>query len=456
MDSESTAATAQTQEVLLRGGVVVPMARNREWFRADLLVRGTKIESISQHPIEHSSENFIELDASNALVLPGFVQAHVHVVQSLLRHQADNLSLLDWLRRKTWPYEAALDGDGVESAAELGIAELVCGGTTTALDFGTTHNHDRVFEVADRLGIRFISGKTHMNTGEEVPEGLLEDADSSLAEAERLGQRWHGRAEGRLSYAVSPRFALSCTEQVLRASADLARRHGWLLQSHAAENREEIAAIEDLTGRRNIEYLADVGLVGTDVVLAHGIHLDPDEVETLAETRTRICHCPGANLKLGSGIANVPDLRRVGIPVALGADGAPCNNRLSIFHEMSLAATLHSLRFGPEAMDAWEVLAMATREGARALGLDDLVGTLEVGKRADIAVVSLQDWSALPAGDPASRLVYGSAANNVRHVLVDGRVIVEENSLQTASAEDLREKIVHSWEATSARMEEVA
>lgn len=430
------------------------MVDNGEAFLGDVRIRGGRIVEVTCGPAPDTDGAEI-LDAEEGLVLPGFIQAHVHVVQSLLRHRADQLELLDWLRLRTLPYEAALDGDGVQAAAELGIAELLTGGTTTALDFGTTHDHDRVFQAAEVLGIRLISGKTHMDTGDDVPAGLLEDTGRSLAEAEELGKRWHGAAGGRLRYAVAPRFALSCSPELLRGCADLARANGWLLQSHAAENRAEVAEVLKLTGRRNVIYLDAVGLTGADVVLAHGVHLQREEIDLLARTGTRICHCPGANLKLGSGIADVPGLLAAGVPVAIGADGPPCNNRLSVFHEMSLAGTLHNLRHGPTAIDPWTVLAMATREAARALGLGELIGTLEPGKAADVTVLDGRGWALQPEADAASRIVYGAGDGDVRHVIVDGRVVVSDRRLLTMNADEIRLRVRGAAEATRARMKEV-
>jgi len=443
---------AREIDLHIRGGIVLPMVDDGEWFRGDLLVDQGRIVEVIRGGSSAPVAARRALDAGEAAVLPGFVQGHVHVVQSLLRHQADGLELLPWLRDAMWPYEAALDGDGVEAAAELGIAELLCGGTTTALDFGSCNHHGRVFEVAERRGIRLISGKTHMDMGEGVPAGLLEDTERSLADAAALGERWHGAAAGRLRYAVAPRFALSCSRELLEACAELARSRGWLLQSHANENATEVEAIQAAVGMSNIEYFESLGLTGPDVVLAHGVHLEAQEVALLAASRTTICHCPGTNLKLGSGIADVPGLQRAGVPVVLGADGAPCNNRLSIFHEMTLAATLHSLRHGPSAMPATRVLAMATRDGAAALHLGHEIGTLEPGKAADVTVVDLRGWSLQPDGHPAARIVHGATAGDVRHVVVGGQPVVVDRQLETADSSDLRERIRSAWEATSARM----
>ena len=439
-------------DLAITGGTVVPMVENGVFFQGDVLVDNGRILEIRSHQTAEIPARRT-LDAREALVIPGLIQCHVHVVQSLLRHQADGLELFDWLQEKTWPYEAALDGDGVEAAAELGIAELLCGGTTTALDFGTTHDHDRVFQVAETLGIRMISGKTHMDDGEGVPSTLLEDSATSVAQAEELGRRWHGAANGRLAYAVSPRFALSCTPGLLEDCVTLARDNGWLLHTHASENTGEIQEVRRRFDRTNIDYLDSVGLTGEDVILAHGVHLIDEEMVRLSETQTRICHCPGANLKLASGIADVPGMLAKGIQVGLGADGAPCNNRLSIFHEMTLAGTLHALKHGPTAIDAWSVLAMATREGARVLHLSDRIGTLEPGKAADITIVGLNSWSLQPEGDPASRLVYGATAGDVRHVIVDGSPIVEDGVFLRAEEHDIRDHAREAWHATQGRME---
>lgn len=247
-------------DLLIRGGIVMPMVENHDWFSGDLVIDGGRISRVVRGRVGSAVAARRTLDCSDSVVLPGFVQGHVHVVQSLLRHQADGVELMEWLQDYTWPYEAALDGDGVEAAAELGIAELLSGGTTTALDFGTCHHHDRVFRVADRLGIRLVSGKTHMDIGEGVPTALVEDTDRSLAEAAELGERWHGAAGGRLRYAVAPRFALSCSRELLIGCAELARSRGWLLQSHSNENRNEVAAVKAITGLGNVQYLDRMSL----------------------------------------------------------------------------------------------------------------------------------------------------------------------------------------------------
>jgi len=441
---------ADRHRVLLRGGVVVPMATRGEWFTADVLLEGGRVAAVA--PDLQAGEGCAVLDAHDALVLPGFVQAHVHVVQSLARYRAEGLPLLRWLSERIWPYEAALQPEEVAAAARLGIAELLAGGTTSALDMGTTHGQDALFAAAEDLGIRFASGKCHMDTGNGVPAGLLEDRDESLAAAEALGARWHGAAGGRLRYAVAPRFALSCSRELLAGCAALARRHGFLLHTHASENAEETRAVRALTGRGSAAFLADVGIAGPDTVLAHCVHLDGDEVDLLAQTHTGVAHCPGANLKLASGIADLPGLLRRGVRVGLGADGPPCNNRLSIFHEMALAGTLHNLAGGAAAVDPWTVLELATWRGAQVLGLDEDAGRLLPGRRADVVVISCESFAMEPAADPAAMVVYGGGVETVRHVVVDGSIVVRDGELATGDGRAIRREARAAAQAVSRRL----
>jgi 5-methylthioadenosine/S-adenosylhomocysteine deaminase len=425
-----------TRSLLVRGGTVVPMTARGTWLQADVGTTGGRVTAVA--PGLRTDPGTEVLDATDALVLPGFVQAHVHVVQSLARHRAEGLPLLRWLAERIWPYEAALEPEEVGAAARLGIAELLTGGTTAALDMGTTHDQDVVFTAAEELGIRLTSGKCHMDTGSGVPPRLIEDRDSSLALAEELGSRWHGAASGRLRYAVAPRFVLSCSKELLAGTVALARSHGYLLHTHSSENAEETRSVRELTGKGNAEFLSEEGIAGPDTVLAHCVHVDEREITLLARERTGVAHCPGTNLKLGSGIADVPRLLEHGVRVGIGADGPPCNNRLSIFHEMALAGTVHNLAHGPGAIDAWTVLEMATWRGAEILGLGGEVGKLLPGWTADIVVVGCDSLSMEPFADPAAMLVYGGGVESVRHVVVDGAVVVRDGELVTADAAAIR------------------
>jgi cytosine/adenosine deaminase-related metal-dependent hydrolase len=361
-----------------------------------------------------------EVHLSGRWLLPGFVQTHVHLVQTLFRGLADDLALMEWLRTRIWPLERAHDVDSVRISAELGIDELLSSGTTAVLDMATVHHTDAVFDAADRLGIRLACGKAQMDRDNEA--GLGEALDTSVRSACELADRWHGRAEGRLRYAFAPRFVPSCTEGLLVASAREARRRGCMLHTHASENRDEVELVRQLTGRDNVSYLHDIGFTGPDVGLAHCIHLTAAEESLLARTGTRLLHCPSSNLKLASGIARIPELVAMGVHISLGADGAPCNNRLDAFAEMRLAALVQKVRLGATAMPALTVLRMMTAHGAETLGID--AGEIAPGKLADLVVIDPdRQWT---GGDPHAAIVYQMDARSVTDVYVGGRQVVRE------------------------------
>lgn len=438
---------------LIQNSTLLPMTKDHESYRLDLLIENGIIKEIGK--IDPDKDT-ITIDAQDSFTLPGFIQGHIHLVQTLLRHQADDLELLDWLKERTWPFEAAMNGDAVEASSLLGASELLLGGTTTICDYGTTHSHERVLQVVEKMGLRYIGGKTQMDQGEGVPKPLLEKTEASLRDVYDLGKKWHKSHGGRIQYAVTPRFAVSCTEHLLKESIKLARANGWYLQTHSSENKSEIELVEKMTGRKNIVYLNDLEFSGEDTILAHCVHVSEKEMGILESTKTRVCHCPGSNLKLASGIADIPEMLKRKIPVLLGADGAPCNNRLSIFNEMSLAGTLHKVKYGPRSMPAWQVLRLATVDAAKALRLDKEIGTLEVGKKADIVVISRKSLSMNPGGDPASQIVYGAHPDDVDYVFVDGKMIVDRKQLIPIKKESVIEQSRAAWNETRLKMKELA
>jgi cytosine/adenosine deaminase-related metal-dependent hydrolase len=413
----------------IRGGTVVTMDDRRAVFTESSIEVGDdgKIVRVGEPSVEAAEE----IDARGMIVLPGLVQTHVHLCQTLYRNRADDLDLLRWLRERIWPYEAALDERALRASARLGLAELVRNGTTTLLDMGTVHHYDQVFVAAEELGIRLVGGKCLMDAGDAVPKGLLESTRAAVDESVALSRRWHGRGSGRLRYAFAPRFVLSCTEELLKEVAELSRTSGLLVHTHASEQKAECAIVREERGLDNIEYLQELGISGPRAVLAHCVHVTEREVDLLAAEKTRVAHCPSSNLKLGSGVAPVPELLARGVHLSLGADGAPCNNLLDPWEEMRLAALIQKARLGPTSMPAREVVALATIEGARALGLEREIGSIEPGKRADLVLVdpARLHSTPFPADDVYGLLVYATRSEQVHTVLVDGRVLLRGGKL---------------------------
>jgi 5-methylthioadenosine/S-adenosylhomocysteine deaminase len=388
-----------------------------EVIEGDVLVRNGRIAAIGQlgdHKVDRT------LDGRGCYLLPGFIQTHIHLCQTLFRGYADDLALLDWLKTRVWPMEAAHTPASLAAAARQAASELLRSGTTTVLTMETVHDTDAVFEALEPMGLRAVVGKCMMDADQAVPARLMEQTSRSIDESVALAKRWHGRANGRLRAAFAPRFAVSCSRELLEAVASLSMEHQLLVHTHASENRDEVALIKSRTGRKNIDYLADTGLTTQRLCLAHCVWVDEAEQALIAERDVKVLHCPGSNLKLGSGLAPIVEMRSKGISVSLGADGAACNNHLDIFEEMRLAAVLQAVRLRPGALTARDAVQMATREGARALGLDKEIGSIEVGKRADLILVE----AAGP--DPYSTLVYGARGTDVRTTIVDGELLVDD------------------------------
>ncbi|QYR23346.1 5'-deoxyadenosine deaminase [Paenibacillus sp. sptzw28] len=417
---------------LLRNATIVTMNDRDDIATGDVLIRDDKIVSVGGTITDYAADTKI-VEAKDKLLLPGFVQTHIHLCQTLFRGRADDMALMDWLRTRIWPLEAAHDEESVYYSAMLGIGELLRSGTTTILDMETVSHTDSAFQALSHSGIRAISGKVMMDAGGDVPAGLQEETARSIAESTRLLEQWHGHDGGRLGYAYCPRFVVSCSEQLLKEVRDLSAHYNVLVHTHAAENREEIDLVMSQRGMRNIVYLDHIGLTSPRLVLAHCIWLDDEERDILKRTGTKMTHCPGSNLKLASGIALIPELLEDGIGMGIGADGAPCNNTLDMFQEMRLTALLHKARCGPETMDARTVLRMATIGGARTLGLDHLIGSIEPGKKADLAMLDLNDFHTFPSyeADPYSRVVYAASRGNVDSVWVDGKQVVEGGLVRT-------------------------
>ncbi len=434
--------------ILIKGGTVVTMDARGSVSEADLLVRGGRIERVGAQQESGADET---IDARGCVVLPGFVQTHVHLCQTLFRGAADDLELIDWLKKRVWPLEAAHDARSIRASARLAVAELIKGGTTCALTMETVRHTEEVFRVVEETGFRATVGKCMMDQGDGVPEGLREEAEGSIAESLALLEKWHGAAEGRIRYCFAPRFAVSCTRELLERVSRLAREHGVLIHTHASENRTEIELVERQTGRRNVEYLDAVGITGPHVALAHCVHVNDEEMSLLARTGTHVAHCPSSNLKLGSGIAPVAEMLERGVNVSLGADGAPCNNRLDMFTEMRTAALLQKVSAGTTSLPAERVLRMATLDGARALGLEEEIGSLEAGKRADITVLDLRRLHLTPRPDIISTVVYAAEAADVRTVLVGGQVLLREGSLTTINEQETIDEALEQYRLLAAR-----
>src|SRR5438132_5635758 len=410
--------------LLVRGGIVVTMNDRFDIVHGDVSIRDGRIAAIGS-AIADRHDRIV--DARGGYVLPGLIQTHIHLCQTLFRGYADDLPLMDWLRRRVWPMEAAHTPETLRAATRLAATELLASGTTAVLTMETVHDTDAVFEAVAQSGLRATIGKCMMDSDAQVPWRLRERTRDSIDESVAIRKRWHGAANGRLRAAFAPRFAVSCSRDLLEAVASLSREQQAIVHTHASESRDEVAIVKQMSGGlSNLEYLASVRLTSPHLCAAHCVWVDDREQQLLADRDVKVLHCPGSNLKLGSGIAPVAEMRARGITVSLGADGAACNNRLDMFEEMRLAAVLQAMRMQPGVLPAPDVLAMAARAGPRTDGLDATTGTITAGKKADLIVVDRDQPHLAPGPEPYSTLVYAARGSDVRTTIVDGHLLVDD------------------------------
>lgn len=397
-----------------------------------LRIRGTRIDGIGDlAPLPNESV----LDGRGLVALPGFVQGHLHFCQTLFRGLADDRALMPWLETRIWPLEAAHDAASVRASARLTLVELLRGGTTCVQVMESVRHAEETFFALRAVGMTAIAGNCLMDLGPDLgPARLATSAQEALAISDDLRRAFHHPSQG-LHYAISPRFVLSCSEELARSAAAFARQHDLHIHTHANEHANEVELVRSRFAREYVQVLADQGLLGHKTGLAHCVHTSPHERDLIAASSTAVLHCPSTNLKLGSGIAPIAEYARRGIKLALGADGAACNNRLSALTELRQAALLQSLAAGPGQWPAAAALVAATRNGAEALGLSDELGTLTPGKRADVVLMDLGELE--PGGDAVSKIVWSADERAILHVLLAGRFVVRDRHVLALDARDV-------------------
>jgi 5-methylthioadenosine/S-adenosylhomocysteine deaminase len=404
-------------ELLVHGGRVLRPDLTVE--RADVLA-DRETGRIVDVGLDLTASPTERLDATDALVVPGLVNAHTHVSMTLLRGYADDKPLDSWLREDIWPVEAELQAGDVYAGARLGLVEMVKSGTTALSDM-----YFQMAEVCDavaEVGVRARLGRGAVTVGLDDDEARQE-----VAETVRVAEALDGRADGRVRGAVCPHSLTTVDEARLEQAARGAREAGLPLHYHANETAEEVAPYEE-RGVRPLAWARENGLLEAGDLLAHCVHVDDEEVDLLAATGASALHCPASNAKLASGIAPVERLHDAGVRVALGTDGPASNNDLDLFDEVRDAAMMGKLKErDATAVPAEAAVEAATSAGADALGFD--AGRIEAGRLADLAVVDLSAPHLVPEHDPVSHLAYAVRGSDVRHTVCDGRVLMRDREV---------------------------
>ncbi len=417
-------------DIIVENGTVLTMDEKTTILKGGFLcIKGDAISHVGTEG-QDSFEAKKRIDAKEGLVLPGLINGHTHAAMTLFRGLADDLPLMEWLNNYIFPVESRMDGGFVFTGTMLACAEMIMSGTTTFCDMYLFEGE--VARAAKEAGMRCLVGEVLY----DFPSPNYGPIEKGLEYTESLIKEWQG--DPIVSIAVEPHSLFTCSPDLLTAANKLALQYGVPLVIHLAETRSEVAEIRTRYGKDPVEHLHSLGILGPHLIADHCVHLDTQNIKQMAEHGVSAIHNPESNMKLASGVAPVPELLARGVTVGLGTDGCASNNNLDLFAEMDMAAKLQKVHhMDPTFMDALTVLRMATIEGARALGLERLIGSLEVGKKADVIVLDSQRPHLIPMYNPFSHLVYSARGNDVIHSIINGRHVMEERNLRTLNLTDV-------------------
>lgn len=428
-------------DLIIKGGMLVTMVGGQDPIpQGEVFVTNGRITGIHALDVKDNAGNIHAeiINAKDAIIMPGLINGHTHAAMTLFRGLADDLPLKQWLFEKIFPAEAKfLNTDTVYWGSLLGCLEMIASGTTCFID--GYFFQDETVRAAHDSGLRALIAQGVI----DFPAPGVEDPERNLEIAKEFIERWLGFSD-LIMPGIFCHSPLTCSEKTLKDAREISQQFDLPLQIHLSETSDEVNEILKKTGKRPVHYLDELGLINDGLIAAHAVHLDDREIECLKENGVKLVHVPESNMKLCSGVARVLDMVRLGMPIGLGTDGCSSNNNLDLFQEMDTAAKLSKVfSLDPVALDAETVLRMATTWGASVLGLEDQVGTLEVGKKADIIVVDLQVPNLCPVYDPMSALVYSASGADVKDVIVDGKVLMKDRKFTTLDPNEIMERVRH-------------
>jgi cytosine/adenosine deaminase-related metal-dependent hydrolase len=435
------------KSILIKNGYILTLNPRREiitdgtlYIENDTIVDVGKSEDLKDHKAE------LVIDAKNKLVMPGLIDTHTHLAQALIRGCADDVSLVDWLKKYVWVLQGNFTKDDGRVSAELCMAEMVRTGTTSFIEcmIHTRYGFDGIAKAVERVGMRGALSKIIMDStgyadsADIMYPGMVEDADACLKETDEMYNKWHGKADGRVQVWYGLRSLGAVTPELFKDVARRAREKQTRMTMHLGEVVDDVRYVKENFDTDLTTFAREHDLLGPDMVFAHGIHFEDSELKVLSESKSNISHCPSSNMKLASGFAKVPQMLQVGVPVSLGCDGGPSNNTYDMIREMRLAALIHkSYVDDPLVVTAEQAIEMATLGGAAAMGIDDKVGSLEQGKLADVILINLHELGLTPHTNPVSNVVYSGNGEYVDTVIVNGRLLMRERRLLTLDEEEV-------------------
>ncbi|MEM2890236.1 MAG: amidohydrolase [Candidatus Hadarchaeum sp.] len=450
-------------DIILKNATVITMNHRREIIKdGAVVVEGNKIVEVgTTKKVKTIYRADVEIDCRRKLVLPGLIDCHVHLAQALIRGCADDLALIPWLRERVLPLQGAYTSKEGELSAKLCCLEMIKSGTTTFVEslLHWRYGFNEIAKVVEKIGIRAVLSKSLMNTPgyadqrDAIPQGMIEDGKTTIRQTIEMIKRWHGKANNRIHVWFGARTPGACTVDFYREISEKARKYRTGVTIHLGEVKRDIEYLRREFGMTPMEFMQHCGIVGPNVIYAHGVWIPPDDFKILQKTKGTVCHCPASNLKLASGFAPIPEMLNSGINVALGCDGGPSNNCYDMIREMKLAALIHKARLlDPEVLPAETVLEMATLNGAKATLWRDKIGSIEQGKVADLIVVDLQKPHLVPVRNPVSNLIYAANGSDVDTVIIDGKIIMENRRVTSVDEEEVIQQSMDAGLAVDSRL----
>lgn len=438
-------------DMLIDGATIITVNPKRQIIRnGAVAIEDHSILAVGKtRDVKQKHRADTRIHADGKILLPGLIDGHVHLAQALIRGCADDVDLIPWLRDYVWRLQGNFTAEDGAASAALCIAEMLKSGTTSFLEcmIHTRYGFNGIAEIVDRSGIRGCLAKIFMDlTGYAEEEsimypGMIEDPEACIKETLSMHEKWEGKADGRIHVWWGARTPGAVSPELYRRVAALAQERNMRITMHLAEVKADVEYTTRQFQQLPAEFAKSVGMLGDNVVLAHGVWFSPKEFPILAKTGTHICHCPASNAKLASGIAPIPQLLKADVNICLGCDGGPSNNSYDMFREIFLAAIIHKAQsLDPLIMPAETIIELATINGAKALGLEKEIGSIEVGKKADLVLVDTEQLNIAPSYNPVSNIVYAANGSNVDTTIVNGQILVSEGHLQTLDEDKIIER----------------
>lgn len=429
-------------QILIKNAYIITMNERREILKnGSILIEDTIIKSIGKVDESLLKEDIEIFDAKGKIIMPGFINTHVHLSQQLGRGIADDVTLLSWLRERVWPYESVIDYNRSYLSSLACCVELIKSGTTTFLEAGG-QVVEAMVEAVKQSGIRGILSKSVMDIGEGLPEKWKKTADEEIEIQRELFKKYNNSVEGRVKIWLGLRTIFNLSDELIVKTKALADELNTGIHMHIAEIKEENEFSKKRKGFSTVQHLNGLGVLGKNLLAVHSVWFDEKDMELIKQYDVKISHNPGAAMKVVLGFALIPEMLEKGIIVSIGTDGAPSNNRMDMMREIYLTSLIHKGRtLNPRVVQAEEVLEMATINGAKSALLDDEIGSLECGKKADLIVLNMDTIHTVPVYDVVGNIVYSMSSENVEATMCNGKWLMKDRKILFLDEEELLQKI---------------